>query len=435
MNTDPMDIPAPKKRHRKPRTPMKPRIPKVRKPRRPKRLKKVRKPKKVTFNVLDLKGVPYQPILDKPVRPPRVRRPRIRKRRVRTRLVTLSFVYHSHRTGAYKFTEVAPNLAYDTLNDWTIKPGDLARVKWGECSDGLLRIDENLDNAVYLKGGYYPCTLDPSVTMFVWTPYVNQLKWKKLPTANQADLMTAFSELDDTIAMLGKNVIKSASYGGYKWGWSPLIGDIMAVNDCANNVKESYLDGTRRSSKYRAKHVIRKNSPIISHRGGKVRHEWEVSVSYKGTVTIENDVLAFYDYMGFHPSPKLFWDWVPLSFAVDYVLPIGDMLKQITPSKGWTKAANFTGWQVIHAVCKEVIVENPFHNGNRFLYEMPSPSQLFVSRTFVNNFALEQKTIPAAIDPFKVPTWEQAFDLSYLSEAFYNRGRKILSPHIYRKRR
>lgn len=420
------------KKHRKPK--------KIRKPKRPRKPKKVRKPKKPRkpryYRLARQPKAPKAPRFPVPIRAPKVKKPRIRKRRTRSRVTTLKFVGYRHSTGAFLYEDIYPNEPYDTLNDWTIKPGDMSRRSYGEVSAGIIRIDLGNDIRTILESGSHMApSFNPDLTSYVWTPYVNQLRWKKLPTSNEADLMTAFAELDDTIAMLGKNIVKSASYGGYKWGWSPLISDIMAVNDCGNRVKESYLDGNRRSSPYRSKHVIRKNSPIIPHRGGKIRHEWEVTVTMNGVVTYENDVLAFYDYMGFHPSPKLVWDLLPLSFAVDYVLPIGDMLKSITPSKGWTKAANFTGWLVIRAVCKEVMVEYPFVSGRRLLYEMTYPDSLFVTRTFVNNYALEQKIIPASIDPFKVPTWQQAFDLAYLSEAFYNRGRKLLSPHVYRKKK
>lgn len=102
--------------------------------------------------------------------------------------------------------------------------------------------------------------------------------------------------------------------------------------------------------------------------------------------------------------------------------------------KGWVKSANFTGWRVVRAVCTEKVIQNAFHMGAR-VYEPDRAPITYVWREFCNGIALEQKRIYANIEPLKVPTWEQVFDLTYLANAFYDRGRKILSPHVYKKRK
>lgn len=318
-------------------------------------------------------------------------------------------------------------LSYETMSDRTVKPCQLSVEKQKPFS-GILRSApdwyEYLENFV----GYY---VDPKVTMYVWQSYVNQLNHKKLPTSNQADILTNLAEFDDTVAALA-NPLKTLSYGGVKWGWMPLISDINAVNDAANAVKNSYLDNDGRTSKYSSSHRIQKTSPKMDYLGGTVEHRWDVTVRYSGTVTYDNDILAFYDYMGFHPTPKVLWDIVPLSFAIDYVLPIGETLKRMSPAKGWVKAANFTGWQVITAVCTEKNITPPlWYRGCN--YQVDLPPITYVSRNYCSGLALEQKTISR--NPPDFPSLEQIFDLGYLAEAFYNRGKKLLSPHVYRKKR
>lgn len=276
--------------------------------------------------------------------------------------------------------------------------------------------------------------LDFSATYSYIEPYLSRFRWKELPTSNQADLLTAFAELDDTIALLSKRALTPsyASYGTVKWGWMPLISDIMAANDAAEKVKNSLLFGDRRQFPYaKSDRFTIVTPPILTASGSTVSHEWDVKVKHKGYIEYQNDVLAFYDYMGFHPSPKLVWDLIPLSFAIDYILPIGDMLSQLTPKKGWVKSANFTGWRTVRAMCTERVVTPP----PGFLTEFRGSPCLFVDRTFHHGTEVSQKKINKEIEVIKTPTMFELFDLTYLSEAFYQRGRKIIAPHVYRKRR
>lgn len=365
-----------------------------------------------------------------------VRPPKQRKNRQRTR-------NKNPYLWSYTETRLDGAIAYhaeyqqfsETMTDWTVKPCNMSVVKRpviqmeGNFFAGKIVPEKGLAGLLLwnLSGHFF--WVEPEATMYCWTSFVNNFKHKKLPTSNQADLLTNLAELDDTIAMLARP--KVPSYGSVKWGWMPLISDIMAANDAANAVKSSYLDGNRRTSRYNATHTIVKNSVDVMRNEHTYFHHWEVKVKHVGTVTYENDILAFYDYMGFHPSPKVLWDIVPLSFAIDYILPIGDMLKALSPTKGWVKSVNFTGWQVITATVTEVCKAYPRWSKG----PAEGCTRTYVTRTYLSGSALEQKTIPRSISPLKYPSMEQIFDLSYLAEAFNNRTKKILSPHVYRKRK
>lgn len=273
---------------------------------------------------------------------------------------------------------------------------------------------------------------------FCVEPYLNRLKPSKLPTHNKADLLTNLAEFDDTLAMFGKNLKSSASYGGYKWGWAPLLGDIAACNDAANAVKNSVLDGSRRTSRYVTTDSFETSYKVIKQNIGPatatIKHSWDVKVKYSGSVSYENDLLAFYDYMGFHPSPKLIWDLVPLSFAVDWVLPVGDILQSITPSKGWVKSANFTGWRTITATVRETYEDVELDSDIRLYSYAPEPDT-FVYRDYLHGVAMHEKKIPKPIELIKIPNLEQAFDLAYLSKTFYSKAKNLVSPHVSRRLR
>lgn len=358
----------------------------------------------------------------------RKRKPRVRKQRTRVRPLACDYI--AYLPDGSVINRASWVSTQDSMTDFTVKPGNLSRVTYKPFS-GVLRSGPKFSELVTDYVGFM---IDPTVTMYIWTPYVSHLKVKKLPTSNDANLLTALAELDDTVGMLSTSLKTRPSYGGVKWGWMPLISDINAANDAANNVKNSLLEGNLRTSGYNATHRITKTVKNIPYFGGLVNHEWDVKVKHIGRISYENDICAFYDYLGFHPTPKLAWDLVPLSFAVDYILPIGDMLRSLTPQQGWVKNANFTGWQVITATVKEISVKPPSaYNGMTFAAN--SGEATFVTRTHLSGAHLSQKTIPRAIDLVKKPSLEQLMDLSYLSEAFYMRAKKVFSPHVYKKRR
>lgn len=336
----------------------------------------------------------------------------------------------SERSGRH-FSEI--------MTDEKTKPCNMSVEKQSP-QDGWSLIRK--DGGYQLGNGTSGFYIDPMATYKECvSPWTSRLKVSKLATSNSADLLTNLAELDDTVAMFGKNLAKSASYGGYSWGWAPLIGDIMATNDAANAVKNSVLDGGRRTHSYRTVDSFTKKSVKIPYLvwGStiEIQHTWDVKVKYTGSITYENDVCAFYDYMGFHPSPKLFWDIVPLSFAVDYVLPIGDMLQRITPEKGWVKSANFTGWRIITAICREehVLTKPGTGSDDPIVWNSGLLERKFVDRTFCNGIALEQKRMSKTIEALKMPTLKQAFDLTYLADSFHSVGKKLISPHVYRRRK
>lgn len=397
----------------------------------PPKIKKIKKTRKPRYYLLRRQPKAISPKVYFPPVPKPVKRPKLRIHKYRTRSKD-PFMYHYEQSGPDgRIYYLDDHIAYaEVMSDYTVKPGNMTILKTpAHHMVGSFSGDRNPSSpreTWKFYGNYF--WINPGSTTNCWTSFVGLLKHKKLPTSNQADLMTAFAELDDSIAMLARP--SKPSYGSVKWGWMPLISDINAANDAAAAVKASFLDGNRRSNRYNATHTINKNSVDVVRNEHVYFHKWEVKVKHVGMISYENDILAFYDYMGYHPSPKLFWDLVPLSFAIDYILPIGDMLKALTPSKGWVRSANFTGWQVITATVTEICKSYPSWSSGPKV----ACSQTYVTRTYLHGSVLEQKTIPRS-PSLKTPSLEQIFDIAYLTEAFFNRTKKILSPHVYRKRK
>lgn len=361
------------------------------------------------------------------------RPPKLRKNKRRTRS---KGPYHCVNTERDQNGNINWNFEFDvsleTMTDWTVKPGSLSVIKddirnltytWWS---GRRPQVGQLNSVSFTGVGYW---MDPAVTMYTWTPYVNSFKHKKLPTSSSLDVLVSLAEFDDTVAMLARP--KRPTYGSVKWGWLPLVNDIMAISDAGANVKKSVLDGNKRVSQYNATHKIQKNSVDVRFGDWLVHHRWEVEVKHIGTVSYENDILAFYDYLGFHPSPKVLWDIVPFSFALDYILPIGDILKKLSPQKGWVKAVNFTGWQIITAKVTEITKYDTYVSN----VSDNLGSRTYVTRNYLSGVMLESMSIPRSVPVLKAPNLEQIFDIAYLAEAFYGFSKKAIAPHVYRKRR
>lgn len=250
--------------------------------------------------------------------------------------------------------------------------------------------------------------IPPSATYYIVSGYENSLNWKKLSTSNEAGLLQNLAELDDTVAMFGKDLVKSLSYGGYKWGWSPLLSDVAKVNDTIVRCSKQPPGAPQ---KYDDVNTITK-SIDVPYRGGTFTHKWELTTRYKGHVTVDLNILSYYDFLGFHPSPKLVWDLVPLSFAVDWVLPIGDMIDRISPQQGWVKHVSFTGWKMVTATVTETL-KGTISGWDTYVHKCKR-------RTFTRTFGtyhLEQQTVHKDI-AVKWPTMSNILDYAYLANSF-----------------
>lgn len=276
-------------------------------------------------------------------------------------------------------------------------------------------VGSSLSGDFRIVGYHSGFLIDPMTTYYIVRDFENSLNWKKLSSSNEAGLLQNLAELDDTVAMFGKNLIKSLSYGGYKWGWAPFLSDVAAVNNTVNNCKKN---PPGLPQQYSDTNTITK-SVIVGFRGGEIEHTWELKTKYEGVITYDLDILSLYDFIGFHPSPKLIWDLVPLSFAVDWVLPIGNMLDRISPSQGWVKCVNFTGWKMVTATCKER-VEKPFSPYDSYSHDGKIK---YFSRSYVSNIALEQKTAYKEIKA-NWPSFSNIMDYAYLANSFSSGSKK-----------
>jgi len=244
---------------------------------------------------------------------------------------------------------------------------------------------------------------------------MNSLNWRKLPTSNQAGLIQVFAEIDETIAMFTLKFWKALSYGAIQWGILPTISDIIST---ARVVQKLSTDLS--SFAYEDTIVVQNSFNVSSTTYRGQCYEWDgtskIKKTGRGDLSFQSPVSIFLDRVGFHPDVATAWDLVPLSFLVDYVLPIGNYLESFRQG-GWLKAMFFNGWTTVKTELNVRYYHYP-PNGARI-----HPRQLFeVSKAEIfQRFPLSDVlTVDAPVPlldglSFQLPRLDQMFNLLYVA--------------------
>lgn len=166
------------------------------------------------------------------------------------------------------------------------------------------------------------------------------LNWDKLPTSTQSGIIQILAELDDTLAIFTRKFWQQLSYGSFTWGVLPFVSDLKAVLSAIKNLNENLADFS-----YEDSMVVPLNlsySPVNYYR---VTFNGNAIVRKTGRADMSflSEASQWLDRLGFHPDLATAWDLVPLSFLVDYLLPVGTYLESLRGG-GWVKAIRFSGW-------------------------------------------------------------------------------------------
>jgi hypothetical protein len=242
---------------------------------------------------------------------------------------------------------------------------------------------------------------------------VNDLNWSKLPTSNKFQLIQFLAELDDTLLIFTKKFWKSISYGSFSWGLMPFVNDVTAVyNQVVSLLKKA--DDDLGGYKY---HDTIQESMTYEHLASGLT--WTVDASIKvsnnGLIYLPNtgwDLPKIYDVIGFQPSLSTVWDLIPLSFLVDYLIPIGSFLDSLKSSSGWTQYSYFSGWStiLIDTTIKDGVVlpaygweTDPPCTWNCKYFQRASRSVVLNDVTYVPK-----------VDWINFPTFTQLFNIIYV---------------------
>jgi hypothetical protein len=155
---------------------------------------------------------------------------------------------------------------------------------------------------------------------------------------NSFDLIPFLFDWDSTLAMFSKKFIKELSYGSITWGVLPFLSDLKSLQGSLSSINDGLLQAYQ---KILGKPISRRFNKQGFYDDGVFQYHAKSVVTLKGvlggSVLPDDPGKAFQvllDEIGLNLDLKVVWDVIPLSFVVDYFLPIGDMLESLHP-RGW----------------------------------------------------------------------------------------------------
>lgn len=166
---------------------------------------------------------------------------------------------------------------------------------------------------------------------------------------NSFDFIQSIVDLDKTIAIFTKKFWKSLSYGAVNWGVLPFISDIKSFIGTVQTYNGLITDSY---AKYSGKRITRRNSGTFNYVfDGEISYRCEWVATLSGYIDLGYsppsqpiDTLAILaDELGLNFDAKAIWDVIPLSFVLDYFVPIGDSLESLHPRGWFTPKFLFTG--------------------------------------------------------------------------------------------
>jgi hypothetical protein len=231
------------------------------------------------------------------------------------------------------------------------------------------------------------------------------LDWDKLPTSSGFGVLEFLAEIDDTIAMFTKRFWKQLSYGSLNWGVLPFISDVKALLKTISNLSDS-VSSIPYEDAFDVELIAR--APVT----GVNSNWWYPAQKAKGRIKGHADISMHLgaqrhlDRLGFHPDLATAWNLVPLSFLVDYLIPVGDFLESFRHG-GWVKTAYFTGWSSIKGTCKYTF---GFYNSTNFTGTTESSVDFYMRRPWSGVLIAPSPRIP----DLDLPTPRQLFNMLYV---------------------
>jgi hypothetical protein len=233
-------------------------------------------------------------------------------------------------------------------------------------------------------------------------PYM-PLNRAKLPTSSEFGIIQFFAELDDTLAMFSKKFLEELSYGAVSWGVMPFVNDVM-------NILESIRNLSTDLSSIPYEDELSGNILVEVPAGTSgTAIDGQYTLRFSGTVDISfaDDILLLYDRIGFHPDIGTVWDLVPMSFVVDWFLPVSEILDRLY-DRGWITSALFSGWKSLKVDC--TMGFNSANIGSAPIYPLK-----FYQRDYLESSLITAYEAPKPIQ-LKRPSFKQLFNTLYIAK-------------------
>jgi hypothetical protein len=221
---------------------------------------------------------------------------------------------------------------------------------------------------------------------------------------------------------LAKNTGSAYSYGAWEWDILPFIADLKNLFTSLRDIMSSGA-GYAQCMPINRKRVISFYQPHDTAPSNTYGDYYLSQVigyaTYRGafyyTPPDMSDLFqkAFFllDEIGFHPDLKTAWDIVPLSFVVDYFLPLGDILESIHP-RGWR--GNRFRWDGFTTYKLDVTTAFSYRpSGSQLSVYAPTTCRYY-SRTWNSDFLPPTKPVV-----WSAPSLRQLFNTNYLLSSLW----------------
>jgi hypothetical protein len=232
------------------------------------------------------------------------------------------------------------------------------------------------------------------------------------------ELIPFLADIDSTLAMFSRKFLRDLSYGSVTWGVLPFVSDVKALLTSLKTIFNAGGPSCKRVSLKRpiayAKSFAslceesRVTYPVVSV-VGETRLNGYVVYNRPDMNKLINKALFLADQLGVHPDLKTAWDIIPLSFVVDYFLPIGSLLESLHP-RGWgSSAVTFTGYQ---SSSYTVEIATCYKQGSELFNHIPSFAKVY-GRWYYDG--LVRPSSPQI--EWSAPSMKEIFNTAYLTTA------------------
>lgn len=237
---------------------------------------------------------------------------------------------------------------------------------------------------------------------------------------NEFELLNFVGELDDFIAVFTRKFWQQISYGSANWGLLPLISDIRSLMSTIEDFRsQSFTDVAKYNNRpYRLTRSY-SFSGTTTPGNPQILCNWFADFTvrmngytvcdmpnFSGALTALQILL---DELGVHPDLKTVWDLIPLSFVIDYFLPIGSILESLHPRGWFDPVFTFRGASSIKGI---ITHDAPLSSGYNRLC---SPLQVKVYKRLARTLSVRTRK-PALVD-WKAPTLRELFNAWYVGNS------------------
>jgi hypothetical protein len=249
---------------------------------------------------------------------------------------------------------------------------------------------------------------------FIWkivqdviSKHQDDLNWSSLPSSTEFGLIQFIAELDDTIGQFSIGFVKKLfslkdGWGSFEWGILPLVSDITGLID-AYKKRNIDMNHFPIESQYTARSNDFGSHVLIS----------EILIRHTGYASsLADPYLEFLDRIGLKFDISIVWDLIPLSFVIDYLLPIGDLLGTLS-NGGWVRSVEFEGWTTMS-------YSITYDNDHLSLTGATSIDSSTSANVFYRRFNQNVLTVPyfdssdGDIEMFSLPSLRQLWNMVYI---------------------